>query len=462
MSALRYFLISPRMKHLLYTTIGFSREYCQLLKLFLQSLCKVYKTKYTICILCDTKFVTDVKAITEIYPCFSYIFLYQPNAKTGYEASMNKLHIFDVPNIDEFTNILYVDLDCLFFVEPDIFLEQSLEKGVLYCAQDPAAQRNPHTDIMWSLKNYSDDELEMFKQNKVVPFNAGFFLFQNSDEMKQHFRNILQMISEWKTDFFYEQSFMNVYFNRLFQTSRNVTFITPKNYMMFPRSNVEYKNCIIHFCGSAGNGNLKYEVMQNYWNTFGKEIKCQYFQTRKQMLHYFIKPGTIMLEIGVFEGEFANEILEANPQSLFLVDCWDFASPTCVSGNVDGNYVKSIQAKDAYEKVKEKYKDDKRVYVIRDFSQNVHKCFQESSLHLVYIDGDHSYKGVKRDLELYYPKVVNGGWICGHDYEINRNKAHHIYDFGVKQAVDEFCAEKNLRISYKALDGCVSFAIQKK
>jgi hypothetical protein len=36
-------------------------------------------------------------------------------------------------------------------------------------------------------------------------------------------------------------------------------------------------------------------------------------------------------------------------------------------------------------------------------------------------------------------KVKPGGWIMGHDYEMNMQKARNFYTFGVRQAVDEFC-----------------------
>ena len=57
--------------------------------------------------------------------------------------------------------------------------------------------------------------------------------------------------------------------------------------------------------------------------------------------------------------------------------------------------------------------------------------FWDETFDLVYIDGLHTYDGVKNDIELYLPKVKKGGYIAGHDY----NSKHFP---GVKDAVDEF------------------------
>jgi lipopolysaccharide biosynthesis glycosyltransferase len=263
------------MKHLLYTTIGFSSEYCKLLELFLQSLEVYSKTKYDIAILCDVDLAGQVKEISAKFPCFTFLYLDQPKAKSPHEASMNKLSIFDLPNINDYTNVLYIDLDCLFFVEPDIFLEQELERGILYCAEDGFVHKivNPHQSMYYSLQHYTGAELIMFEKNKILPFNAGFFMFQNTSKMREHFQNIRTMIATWTKPFFYEQSFMNVYFNLRFTTCRNTTLIKPSEYIMFPDMNVKSEGAILHFCGHPGDGKIKYDLMNTYWKKFGDQKK---------------------------------------------------------------------------------------------------------------------------------------------------------------------------------------------
>ena len=50
---------------------------------------------------------------------------------------------------------------------------------------------------------------------------------------------------------------------------------------------------------------------------------------------------------------------------------------------------------------------------------------------MVFIDGDHEYENVKRDLEFWKSKLAPGGLLCGHDINIE----------GVKRAVTEIIGE---------------------
>lgn len=42
--------------------------------------------------------------------------------------------------------------------------------------------------------------------------------------------------------------------------------------------------------------------------------------------------------------------------------------------------------------------------------------FEDESFDMIYIDGDHTYDQVCKDIDNYLPKVKNGGFIGGHDY----------------------------------------------
>jgi hypothetical protein len=58
------------------------------------------------------------------------------------------------------------------------------------------------------------------------------------------------------------------------------------------------------------------------------------------------------------------------------------------------------------------------------------KKYPKQKYGYIYIDGDHSYKGVKNDFELFWPKLRKGGLICFHDI-IAKGKFNNRYGFGV-------------------------------
>merc|ERR1711924_247319 len=59
-------------------------------------------------------------------------------------------------------------------------------------------------------------------------------------------------------------------------------------------------------------------------------------------------------------------------------------------------------------------------------------------LDLVFIDGDHRYEAVLKDLHAWWPTLKEDGILAGHDYTVNHP--------GVAQAVHEFAAEKNVTL----------------
>lgn len=62
---------------------------------------------------------------------------------------------------------------------------------------------------------------------------------------------------------------------------------------------------------------------------------------------------------------------------------------------------------------------------------------------LLFVDGDHSYPGVKGDIEAWEPHLARRAWVCFHDYNKGR-KEEHDYP-GAIQAVDEWLARRQVR-----------------
>ncbi len=182
------------------------------------------------------------------------------------------------------------------------------------------------------------------------------------------------------------------------------------------------------------------------------------FETREAMLDWLPKGGH-WVECGVFRGDFSTKLLSiSQPSHLTLIDLWEGA---IFSGDMDGNNPRSEHGETLFHIVRNTFAKDERVTILRSSSAEALSKFSDSSLDAIYVDADHSYEGCKRDLLIAHRKVKLGGWICGHDYLINGEKAKTIYPLGVRRAVDEFCRESGLGIAALAMDGYVSYAIRK-
>lgn len=119
------------------------------------------------------------------------------------------------------------------------------------------------------------------------------------------------------------------------------------------------------------------------------------------------------VEIGVERGNNALNILQTlDIKTLYLVD------PFCFIYDTDGNLVEEKSGANAIEG-EARYLltpfSDKIVW-IKGYSTEVLDQIP-NNIDFVYIDGNHSYEYVKRDIECYYPKVKDLGIIGGHDLD---------------------------------------------
>jgi hypothetical protein len=167
-------------------------------------------------------------------------------------------------------------------------------------------------------------------------------------------------------------------------------------------------------------------------------------------------------EIGVFAGEFAESLVRKAPQHLTLIDSWQGQDGMLFSGDVDGNNGVNLSQEYLYGLVVSRFAQNPHVTILRGWTWDLIPTLPDKSLDYVYMDADHTYEGMKRDLNLIQSKLKPEGLLMGHDYEMNFAKAKIPWKFGVQQAVDEFCQETGYKLIAKAMDGCVSFCLQRR
>jgi hypothetical protein len=132
--------------------------------------------------------------------------------------------------------------------------------------------------------------------------------------------------------------------------------------------------------------------------------------------------GFVGVEIGVWRGDFSSRVLSVvRPARLHLVDAWTFESDSDYEGAWYGGAVAKSQAEMdwIYGSVLRRFAQQIEaglVFVDRGPSAQIGMQFDDGYFDWVYIDGNHLYEYVKRDLEVFAAKVKPGGLLAGDDY----------------------------------------------
>lgn len=74
-----------------------------------------------------------------------------------------------------------------------------------------------------------------------------------------------------------------------------------------------------------------------------------------------------------------------------------------------------------------------KISVIKSCSWEAASLFEDNSLDFVFVDADHQYESVRKDIMAWYPKIRKGGIIAGHDY---------LSEFRVADAVKSIFGER--------------------
>lgn len=147
------------------------------------------------------------------------------------------------------------------------------------------------------------------------------------------------------------------------------------------------------------------------------------------------------VEVGIYKGFTAEKVVEARPNLIYhMIDPWNSeeADPSYIDSGAEDAVLLQAEMEENYLRVVEKIAPYQgRAHIYRMKSIRAADYFDSKSVDFVFIDGDHSYDGAKRDIAAWYPKIKSGGWIGGHDY-------NHPRFPGVTEAVKERFSEDRI------------------
>jgi predicted O-methyltransferase YrrM len=150
---------------------------------------------------------------------------------------------------------------------------------------------------------------------------------------------------------------------------------------------------------------------------------------RFEMLKHLPKKG-IWTEVGVLYGDYSRLIMrDVKPKKLHLLDV---------------NFERLNRSK------LETHIEDGRIELHAGRSATVIKSFPDRYFDVMYIDADHTYVGVKKDINSARSKIKKGGLIIFNDFANWAVGAMEPY--GVYKAACEYIEETNCRVAHLALD----------
>lgn len=132
---------------------------------------------------------------------------------------------------------------------------------------------------------------------------------------------------------------------------------------------------------------------------------------RKDLAKLFRRLGfRVGAEIGSESGVYSRDLCKCNPWAkIYLIDAWK-----AYKGYRE--YVTQAKIDTFYEKIQERLKTFNNYEIIKKFSMDAVKDFEDESLDFVYIDANHQFEYVVQDIGFWARKVRRGGIVSGHDY----------------------------------------------
>lgn len=254
------------MKNLLYVLVNHNtNDYIQIFNIFLESLYTFSDIKnFDLVIICDSNAKKELKK-NELLKDFNLYFLNVPVDKELKFALLRKFDIVKFKKFNTYEKILYIDVDIIVQGNIiDVFNKiDNIKNNTLYAAKEGDLEGK-----YWYMNTYKDGNVEKMHKDGIHSFNSGMFMFSASDEMKQHFKNVKKFALDYyknqtdKSHSFYDQTFMNYYFNmnRLSNTNNYLN----KIYKMFPNEKKYYPNKVVLHVAGLGRYKEKVNIMRKY------------------------------------------------------------------------------------------------------------------------------------------------------------------------------------------------------
>jgi hypothetical protein len=132
----------------------------------------------------------------------------------------------------------------------------------------------------------------------------------------------------------------------------------------------------------------------------------------KEMGEKYLKDNSVVVEIGCYAGESTKILLETGKiDKIYCIDPWanDYDNSDESSFKAPMDFVENL-----FDESIKPFKD--KLVKLKMRAEDAFAQIKDSSIDLVYLDGEHTYEANERYLNLYNPKLKPDGFMCGHDW----------------------------------------------
>jgi lipopolysaccharide biosynthesis glycosyltransferase len=210
------------------------------------------------------------------------IYFYIQDLNTLFEAGCARLHIFYYKNIRMYNKILYLDADILINNDINTIFDLNIDNDKLYALEEGIIN-HPN----WGDQFFDFNEIDP----NTVAFTSGILLFNNNNEIKSLFKDIIKHIDTYiyiennPIPYCLDQPF--IIYNAVIQNKYNNKLLN-----LYAENNPEVisNKVIYHFPGGPGLYSSKYEKMNHFNNVIRESriIKKVFFQTSKDPLDDYV------------------------------------------------------------------------------------------------------------------------------------------------------------------------------
>lgn len=195
-------------------------------------------------------------------------------------------------------------------------------------------------------------------------------------------------------------------------------------------------------------GDLRKEVLEMGAKELPSELiqNAKLLKNREEALNYIPKGGVIV-EVGVAYGEFSSKMLAIiHPTKFIAIDAFG-KLPITTNNGLRG--LDEEQISEHYKFYKDKFKSQINMGLLetkRGYSWDKIAELEDGTVDYFYIDADHSYESVKKDINALKNKLKSDGIIQFNDYTCL--DIYSLEPYGVYRAVNDFLIEENFEILY--------------